>query len=87
MYGKALKHHKVLLNSVHICLKLKLKTLQRKDTSDSIVVLEKSKNFTCEGSLKQQAENYLDNSVEARNKLDEYKDSVINLILNVLEEV
>lgn len=58
----------------------------RKDASDSVLLLEKSKDFNCEGNLKEQVDNYLENSAAARNKVEQYKDLVINLILEVLEK-
>lgn len=57
----------------------------RKTASDSILVLEKQKDFNCDGNLKDQVQAYLKSSAETRNDLDEYKDSVINLILGILE--
>jgi hypothetical protein len=59
----------------------------RKQASDSLVKLDKLNDFTCEGSLKEQVHAYLQQTSDTRDKLDGYKDSVINLILQVLEEV
>lgn len=59
----------------------------RKAASDSIVTLEQLKNFSCETNLKDQVDSYLAKSEETRNQLDDYKDSVINLMVKVLEEL
>jgi hypothetical protein len=58
----------------------------RKDASDDIVKLNTLKNFTCDTSLKDQAVNYLSVSADTRNKLDSYKDSVIDLMVSILGE-
>lgn len=58
----------------------------RKSASDSVLMLEKTKNFNCQGNLREQVKNYLQNSAETRNKMEQYKDLVINLILDVMEK-
>jgi hypothetical protein len=59
----------------------------RKAASDSTVTLDKLSDFTCGQSLRVQVDNYLDKSSNARNQLDDYKDSVINLMVIVLGEL
>jgi hypothetical protein len=59
----------------------------RKEASDSLVKLDKLNDFTCQGSLKQQVQSYLQQTTDTKNKLDNYKDSVINLIVKVLEDL
>lgn len=60
---------------------------KRKAASDDLVALEEYQTFSCEASLKDQALNFLGESSDARNNLEAYKDSVINLILAMLEEL
>lgn len=59
----------------------------RKTASDSLVTLNKLGDFTCEASLKDQVNEFLNQADVSRDSLDAYKDSVINLILKVLEQV
>ncbi len=57
----------------------------RKKASDKIVLLSSGKGFSCEGSIKNQVETFLADSEATRDALDDYKDSVISLIVSILD--